>query len=138
LGLLNLFEAEPVNHNLGIDPDAFKSIADIVFEQGLNFEEEMVVTEDGYHLTVMHVWHTSRKGQPVFFQHGLLSSADTWMMNKENSPAFIAARAGYDVWLGNNRGCKYSRGHDKLDPDTDSKEFFDFSFFELGKYDAPA
>jgi lysosomal acid lipase/cholesteryl ester hydrolase len=95
------------------------------------------VTPDGYHLTIFHVWHHTSKGQPVFFQHGILSSADTWMMNKEKSPAFVAAKAGYDVWLGNNRGNKYSRGHDKWDPATDQKEFFDYSFYELGMYDAP-
>lgn len=58
-------------------------------------------------------------------------------MNKEKSPAYVAAKAGYDVWLGNNRGNLYSRGHEKLNPDKDFKEFFDYSFFELGKYDAP-
>jgi lysosomal acid lipase/cholesteryl ester hydrolase len=46
-------------------------------------------------------------------------------------------RAGYDVWLGNQRGCKFSRKHDIYDYKTD-KEFWDFSFFEIGEYDAPA
>ena len=70
-------------------------------------------------------------------QHGLFSSADTWIINKEKSPAYVAAKAGYDVWLGNNRGNNYSRGHDTLDPTRDFKQYFDYSFYELGKYDAP-
>lgn len=41
------------------------------------------------------------------------------------------------MWLGNNRGNSYSRDHNKLDPDIDAK-FFDYSFYELGKYDLPA
>ena len=41
----------------------------------------------------------------VFMQHGLLSLADTWIYNDpEVAPAFVLARLGYDVWLGNNRG----------------------------------
>lgn len=60
------------------------------------------------------------------------------MMNKEKSAAIQVAHAGYDVWLGNNRGCVYSRGHVSLNANKDFKEFYDYSFYELGKYDAPA
>jgi len=49
----------------------------------------------------------------------------------------MLANIGYDVWLGNNRGNKYSRSHISLNPDKD-KNFWDFSFHEMGKYDLPA
>jgi hypothetical protein len=32
------------------------------------------------------------------------------------APAFVIAKSGYDVWLGNNRGNKYSRNHQSIDP----------------------
>ena len=75
----------------------------------------------------------------VLLQHGLTESSDTFVVNDpELSPAYKLLEAGFDVWLGNNRGNKYSRKHQTLDPDTDSKQFFDFSFEDLGKYDLPA
>ena len=70
------------------------------------------------------------KGAPaIFLQHGLFSSAETWIMNAEESPAFQLAKAGYDVYLGNNRGNRYSRKNDHLNPEKQGAEFFDYSFF---------
>jgi pimeloyl-ACP methyl ester carboxylesterase len=59
------------------------------------------------------------------------------MNHENNSIAFILANEGYDVWLGNNRGNKYSRSHIKYNPDSDVK-FWDYSFHEMGLYDIPA
>jgi pimeloyl-ACP methyl ester carboxylesterase len=55
----------------------------------------------------------------------------------EVAPAFKLLRAGYDVWLGNQRGIKYSLGHKTLNWKTDEK-YWEFSFTEMGQYDAPA
>ena len=51
--------------------------------------------------------------------------------------AFFFADQGFDVWMNNNRGNRNSRFHKYLDPDNDP-EFWDFSFYEFGKYDQPA
>ena len=59
-------------------------------------------------------------------------------MNKDKSAAYQVAHAGYDVWFGNNRGTKYSRKHVTLNENKDYSKFYDYSFYELGKYDAPA
>ena len=65
-------------------------------------------------------------------QHGILDSANCWLMNyAEVAPAFVAAEAGYDVWLGNSRGNTYSEANTVYDPKKDEKEFFDFSWFEM-------
>ena len=45
--------------------------------------------------------------------------------------------AGYDVWMPNGRGTRYSLGHETLDARTDP-EYWDFSFDMQGKYDNPA
>ena len=57
--------------------------------------------------------------------------------HEKKSLAFILANLGYDVWLGNNRGNKHSRAHLKYNPDKD-KEFWNYSFHEMGLYDLPA
>jgi len=69
--------------------------------------------------------------------HGVLDSSDAWGLNYENkSLCFILANLGYDVWLGNNRGNKYSKKHRYLNPK--EKEFWNFTFHEMGQYDLPA
>jgi lysosomal acid lipase/cholesteryl ester hydrolase len=38
------------------------------------------------------------------------------------------AEAGFDVWMNNSRGNKFSRQHVDFDPEYDKKDFWDFSF----------
>lgn len=40
--------------------------------------------------------------------------------------------------MANLRGNRYSRGHTKLNPDTDKVQYWNFSWFEMGIYDLPA
>jgi len=66
-----------------------------------------------------------------------LDSADAWIIHPKSSPAFELLKDGNDVWLGNSRGNKYSLGHKTLDCEQDEK-YWEFSFYEMGRYDAPA
>ena len=43
------------------------------------------------------------------------------------------AEAGYDVYIGNNRGTEYSQGHETLT--IDDPEFWAWSWAEMGIYD---
>lgn len=69
------------------------------------------------------------------------ADASQWVINSpELAPAFILARNGYDIWMGNNRGNVYSVAHENLDPD-DEKDmpiFYNFDFEDMGMKDLPA
>ena len=45
---------------------------------------------------------------------------------------------GFDVWLGNNRGTRFSRKHEELDTDLDAGAFWVFSHAEFGVVDVPS
>lgn len=60
-----------------------------------------------------------------------------WVMNTpETAPAFVLARAGYDVWMGNNRGSKYSNTHKTLNKSDHA--FWDFYQEDMAMLDLPA
>ena len=51
------------------------------------------------------------------------------------APALVMARAGYDVWLGNNRGTKWSLDH--LTLNNKKKEYWEFDWEDMGTQDTP-
>jgi lysosomal acid lipase/cholesteryl ester hydrolase len=86
----------------------------------------------------------SEKKIPVYFQHGLFDSSDGFICNYErNCLPFIMLKRGFDVWIGNSRGNKYSKyaeiraGKDATTFSAD-KKFWDYSFHDMGLYDIPA
>ena len=59
-----------------------------------------------------------------------------WLWNdSDRAVALNLARAGYDVWLGNNRGNKYSNTHVTLT--TNDKEFWDYYQQDMAEKDLP-
>ncbi|XP_058981581.1 lipase 1-like isoform X2 [Musca domestica] len=99
-------------------------------------EKHFVTTKDNY---ILGMHRLPRPGAPpIFMMHGLLDSSATWIiMGPQNAPAYYFYDNGYDVWLGNSRGNRYSRNHTTMDPDTDP-EFWTFSWHEIGIHDLPA
>ena len=68
--------------------------------------------------------------------HALDSDMMEYVMNDaDKANAFILAREGYDVWLGNNRGSHYSLGHTKLT--TKDREYWEYYQADLGLKDVP-
>ncbi|KAL4928997.1 putative ab-hydrolase associated lipase [Aspergillus undulatus] len=100
---------------------------------GLDVETFKVETEDGFILTLWHVYNPqeyaplpasergprgpyafnrvkdghsfngTRRKYPVLLMHGLLQNSGAYCANDDDSLAFFLCKSGYDVWLGNNR-----------------------------------
>jgi lysosomal acid lipase/cholesteryl ester hydrolase len=81
---------------------------------------------------------SNRKRPVVLIIHGFCQNSEALVARKkaEHNLPMVLVNAGFDVWLGNNRGNKYSHKHKTLKP-TD-ENFWDFSLDELILFDVPA
>lgn len=111
-----------------------------------------VTTADGYILSLQRIpsggrgghgggagagASSSRAGQPVLLQHGVLVDGMSWLLaSPEESLPFILADRGFDVWIANNRGTRWSRRHVSLDPS--SRLYWNWSWDDLVVNDLPA
>ncbi len=133
---------------------------------GLDMEEFKVQTEDGFIITLWHIYNpkefttlsaAEREAQgpdvftggppsrpinsnqkpkfPILMIHGLLQSSGAYCTNDDSSLAFYLCKAGYDVWLGNNR-CGFKPEHTLLsysDP-----RMWAWNIRQMGVMDLPA
>ena len=117
---------------------------------GYYAEEHIVQTKDGYLLGVHRLG--LRKGEEdqrvnagpgtiqkkvVYLHHGLLMNSEVWVCitEKERCLPFMLVDQGYDVWLGNNRGNKYSKKSLRHAPTEPA--FWDFSMDQFAFHDIP-
>ncbi|XP_061387765.1 lipase 3 [Musca vetustissima] len=107
----------------------------LIRKYGYPSETHTVVTKDGY---ILEMHRIPKKGaQPVLLMHGILDTSATWvLMGPKSGLGYMLSDLGYDVWMGNARGNRYSKNHTSLN--SDYMEFWDFTFHEMGKYDLPA
>ena len=119
---------------------SYQQFYNVAKRHGYPIQTHTTVTEDGFHLTMFRLQKGPNfvSGKPVaFIQHGFTQSSEGWMINDfKNSLPVKLIEAGFDLWLGNNRATKYSQVSDKFQM-TD-KQYWEFSFQQMGMYDAPA
>jgi lysosomal acid lipase/cholesteryl ester hydrolase len=135
-----------VSHPIAQAQD-FVEICDVF---GYTAEEHIVQTKDGYLLGLHRLgWRKGEEGRRVnagegsvrknvvYLHHGLLMNSEVWVCitEPERCLAFMLVEQGYDVWLGNNRGNKYSKKSVHSVP-TESR-FWDFSMDQFAFHDIP-
>ncbi|KAF1968910.1 hypothetical protein BU23DRAFT_601911 [Bimuria novae-zelandiae CBS 107.79] len=119
---------------------------------GYYAEEHVVQTGDGYLLGLHRLaWRRgeedtrvnagpgkgSLKKKVVYLHHGLMMNSEVWvaLTERERCLPFELIERGYDVWLGNNRGNKYSKKSVHCAPTDQS--FWNFSMDQFAFHDIP-
>ncbi|RAR10710.1 lysosomal acid lipase cholesteryl ester hydrolase precursor [Stemphylium lycopersici] len=119
---------------------------------GYYCEEHIVQTGDGYLLGLHRLgWKKGEenvrvnsgdrakgvKKKVVYLHHGLMMNSEVWvcLTDKERCLPFELVERGYDVWLGNNRGNKYSKKSIHAPPT--SASFWNFSMDQFAFHDIP-
>ncbi|KAK3943131.1 Alpha/Beta hydrolase protein [Diplogelasinospora grovesii] len=117
---------------------------------GYTAEEHVVQTKDGYLLglhrlawrkgeeeTMVNRGPNSIKKRVVYLHHGLLMNSEVWvcLTDAQRALPFVLVDRGFDVWLGNNRGNKYSKKSVHCSPT--SLGFWNFSIDEFAFHDIP-
>lgn len=72
----------------------------------------------------------------VLLIHGFLGYAGNYLINGKKSLGFFLADHGYDVWIGNVRGTRYSKKHKTLD--NKSFDYWNFDWHEMAVKDIPS
>jgi lysosomal acid lipase/cholesteryl ester hydrolase len=133
---------------LGEDPHCDRGTIEYIEAKGYPSEEHFVTTPDGFVLGLHRVpapTHSNDgadsaplKLRPVLVLHGFMHSSEAFTIrqNVTDSLPLVLHDAGYDIWLGNNRGNKYSHKHISKKPK--HEDFWDFSLDDMARYDVPS
>ena len=130
---------------------------DVMTQWGYDYEMYKVTTEDAWVLTLFRI--IGKAGEeavasekaPVLLQHGSMMDATTWLQYQ--GEGFVPSQLrlvdeGYDIWMGNNRGTKYSLENPTF-PNADNPMYaydyfvnnplkYDYDWTDFGTKDLPA
>lgn len=130
----------------GEDPNCERGTIEYIFSHGHQAEEHFVTTTDGYVLGLHRIPASHYNDgaeevhhvRPVLILHGFMHSSEAFTIRQRaaDSLPLVLNNAGYDVWLGNNRGNRYSHKHITKNPKTDA--YWDFSLDDMARYDLPS
>ncbi|CAH1370510.1 unnamed protein product [Tenebrio molitor] len=122
------------NENCFYNPDMFLETPDLITKYTGKCEAYKVTTEDGYILTMFRIPRENPKGV-ILLQHPLTVNSRIYMSQGYNSLGLLLWKAGYDIWLNNQRGTLFSEDH--TNSSISYLDYWDFSFHEVGVFDIP-
>lgn len=127
---------------------AHLSPCELIKYYGYPCERSYATTDDGYVLEVDHIPHGRGGGPsttdkqrtpryPVLLLPVLSGASDVWFLNlPSQSPGFLLADRGFDVWSMNSREAKPYSNHTTISQK--ERKYWRWSFDEIGRYDVAA
>ncbi|XP_075532342.1 lipase member N-like [Dermacentor variabilis] len=131
-----------------VEEQAKMTTCELIEYFGFSCETTETTTDDGYILEVDRVGTLARDNStsssesgtyrnPVVLVPGILSDSGSWFINyPSQSPGFLLAQRGYDVWAMNTREIAFRSRHKTLSQNDD--RYWQWSFDEIGRYDIAA
>ncbi|XP_073278379.1 triacylglycerol lipase 2 isoform X1 [Primulina huaijiensis] len=133
------FSGRSLPLGFGQPPEALCAAA--INSLGYKCQEFEAITDDGYILSVQRIPEGRAGGRgggsdrpPVLLQHGVIVDGMSWLLNSpDEALPLILVDNGFDVWISNTRGTRYSRRHLTLDPA--KQEYWNWTWDELVIHD---
>ncbi|CAG5051606.1 unnamed protein product [Parnassius apollo] len=121
------------------NPDVTLTVPARIARNGYRCETHTVVSK-GYLLNLHRIPHSKNdrkiSSKTILLQHGIFASSADWIINgPDKALAYVLADAGYDVWMSNIRGNRYSKEHAWLK--TNTKTYWNFSWHDVALHDIP-
>ncbi|KAK9874924.1 hypothetical protein WA026_005739 [Henosepilachna vigintioctopunctata] len=121
------------SENCWYEPGYYGEVPQIVLRRNQSLETYYTVTEDNYILKTFRMVPKCEPKAIVLLDHSFIANAEMWVDKGDLSLGFYLLERGYEVWMGNFRGSKYSNTNVKYT--VDDYAYWNFGFHEQGVYD---
>ncbi|XP_044266008.1 lipase member N-like [Tribolium madens] len=133
------YPIKDISPNCFYNPNVLSTTPLMIIQNGYEVFTYYVTTPDGYVLEIFRIppkEDDNRKNkQPIILEHGIFVDSGSWIFTGNGSLAITLASMGYDVWLSNQRGTRYSRTHNTLN--AAGYDYWLYSIDQVASNDVP-
>ncbi|XP_044761633.1 lipase member J-like [Coccinella septempunctata] len=123
-----------INKNCFDNPDGDAEEPSVIIQRlGFHHKTYQITTEDGYTISVEQMHKTIKRKTPIIIGPGIYMNSLAFINRGNKSLAFFLANQGYQVWIINWRGTRFSRKHSYLSP-TD-RNYWNMGFHKMAVFD---